>query len=99
MHELVGKHYVKNSGKILITGGELAKNTEKGAILSGLSKDAAIHFDQYDTDEAVRAVGEAACAVLQKGDVLLVKASRAIGAERILAYVKEKIETSAKSGM
>lgn len=99
MHELVGKHYVKNNGKILITVGEIAKNTEKGAILSGLSEDAAIHFDRYDTDEAVRAVGEAACAVLQKGDVLLVKASRAIGAERILAYVKEKIETSAKSGM
>ncbi|MBR4873237.1 MAG: UDP-N-acetylmuramoyl-tripeptide--D-alanyl-D-alanine ligase [Clostridia bacterium] len=98
MYESVGKHYVKNNGKVLITVGELAKNIEKGAVLSGFPEAFAIHFDRYETDEAVRTIGDAACAVLEKGDVLLVKASRAVGAERILAYVKEKTEASAKFG-
>ena len=96
MHGAVGEYYAKSNGKVLITVGELAKNIEKGAVLKGLPKTSVFHFDRYDTDEAVRTIGDAACAVLKKGDILLVKASRAIGAERILAYVKEKIETSAK---
>ena len=96
MHGVVGAYYAKNNGKVLITVGELAKNIEKGAVDAGLPEISAFHFDRYDTDEAVHTVGDAACAVLREGDILLVKASRAIGAERILAYVKEKIETSAK---
>lgn len=101
MHGSVGEYYAKNAGEFLITVGELAKNIEKGAVMRGLSASSAFHFDRYDTDEAVRDVGECVLSVLRPGDILLVKASRAIGAERILAYVKEKIasqETDGKKG-
>lgn len=96
MHGRVGEYYARKNGKVLITVGELAKNIEKSAVSMGLDESLACHFDRYDTAEAVCTIGDAACAILREGDILLVKASRAIGAERILAYVKEKIETSAK---
>lgn len=98
MHGFVGEYYAKNNGKIIITVGDLAKNIENGAVSHGLSASDAFHFDRYDSDEAVRDVGEAVLSVLREGDILLVKASRAIGAERFLAYIKERLPGGKQDG-
>ena len=48
-------------------------------------------WDSYEDDACVRDIGECVCRSLEAGDIVLVKASRAIGAERVLAYIKEKL--------
>ena len=90
-HRSVGEYYVQKGGEILFTVGSLAENIAKGASGAGLKSDNIVSMSEYETDEAVAAMGDRICGALRKGDILLVKASRAIGAERILAYVKQKV--------
>lgn len=96
LHASVGSYYAENGGEQLITVGNVAENIAKGAISCGFSQSKTFHSDAYETEEAVRAIGDTACAILRAGDILLVKASRAIGAERILAYIKQKLSTQEK---
>ena len=90
-HRSVGAYYVQKGGEMLFTVGSLAENIAKGAADAGLNPDSIVSMSEYETDEAVAAMGDHICGALRKGDILLVKASRAIGAERILAYVKQKL--------
>ena len=39
----------------------------------------------------IQGVGESLLASLRKGDVVLFKASRAVGAEQIIAYLRERM--------
>lgn len=99
LHSSVGSYYAENGGDFLFTAGSIAKNIEKGAVLSGLSPKATFHSDAYESEDAVAQMGDAVCEVLRPGDILLVKASRAIGAERILAYIqKTLLDTQNDSG-
>lgn len=90
-HTEIGSYYVEKGGHLLFTVGNIAQNIAKGAAKNGLPANAIFHSDAYDTDAAVARIGDAACEVLREGDILLVKASRAIGAERILAYIKQRL--------
>lgn len=96
LHASVGSYYAEKGGESLITVGNIAINIAKGAISCGFSQSKTFHSEAYETEEAVRKIGDAVCAVLRVGDVLLVKASRAIGAERILAYIKQKLSAQGK---
>ncbi len=89
-HRGVGSYYVENGGGLLFTFGPLAENIAKGAVDAGMDPSAAVSLIGYEDDEAVVRMGELVCASLAPGDILLVKASRAIGAERVLSYIKQK---------
>ena len=75
----------------MFTLGSLAQNMAKGACSSGILPGDAVSLCDYESDQAVAAMGDLICQSLRRGDIFLVKASRAIGAERVLTYVKQKI--------
>ncbi len=91
LHAAVGEYYAKKGGSLIFTFGELAKNIAKGAVSGGILPSDVESLSDYESDEAVATMGDAICRRLRRGDILLVKASRAIGAERVLTYVKQKI--------
>ena len=91
LHRLVGQYYAQKGGKLLFTIGELAENIAKGAVEGGILPSDVISLKEYDTPEAVIAMGDRILSSLHRGDICLVKASRSIGAERFLAYIKQKI--------
>lgn len=91
LHCSVGEYFVRQGGSALFTVGELASHIALGAAGAGLAGDKIISSVEYQTAEAVTAVGDCVLRELKPGDILLVKASRAIGAERILTYIKQKI--------
>lgn len=67
---------------ILIAAGELAEAIAKGARQAGMSADAVMYF--ADAEEAMAELK----AEIKKGDVVLVKASRALKFERIVECIK-----------
>ena len=90
-HRATGAYFAQKGGEVLFTFGELARNMANGAIEGGVLPSNVVSLNEYQSEEAVAAMGEAICQRLERGDIFLVKASRAIGAERVLAYVKQKI--------
>ncbi|MDP3015003.1 MAG: UDP-N-acetylmuramoyl-tripeptide--D-alanyl-D-alanine ligase [bacterium] len=81
-HESIGRL----AGKIvdvLITVGPRAKFIAESAEAVGLDKNKILSFDT--TTEACRAVQD----LIKKGDLILIKASRAIGLEEIVEEIKE----------
>ncbi len=96
LHRSTGEYYVEKGGELLYTVGELAENIAKGAEEKGLSKSKMFSLADYEGEESVVTVGERICRDLRKGDILLVKASRAIGAERFLDYVRQKLVEAPK---
>lgn len=89
-HRSVGEYYAQKGGNLLFTFGKLSENTAKGALDAGMMPEQIAGISCYDGEEQVAALGEMICANLRKGDLLLVKASRSVGAERVLRYIKEK---------
>jgi UDP-N-acetylmuramyl pentapeptide synthase len=80
-HEDVGRAVAKIAN-ILITVGPSAHLIAKGAARGGLSRKSIHEFDTVD--QALIPVQE----LIRKGDVLLVKGSRAIGLEKIVESIK-----------
>lgn len=89
-HREIGAYYAEKGGKLLFTVGPLAKNMAIAA-KDTLGDACVFSWDSYEDDACVRDIGECVCRSLEAGDIVLVKASRAIGAERVLAYIKEKL--------
>ena len=89
-HREIGEYYAEKGGKLLFAVGPLAQNMATTA-KDTLGDACVFSWDSYEDDACVRDIGECVCRSLEAGDVVLVKASRAIGAERILAYIKEKL--------
>ncbi len=86
LHRRVGEYYAEQGGRWLFGFGPLTSEIVKGAEgCAGLLREA------YATDEDAAAMGEAILKELREGDILLVKASRAIGAERVSAYIKDRL--------
>lgn len=78
-HAMIGRAAAKVAPDMLILVGEAVKKTAAGAIGGGFSLD---HLHQLDTTaEAVSLVPF----IVQPGDVVLVKASRAMGLEKVVA--------------
>ena len=85
-HESVGLEFARRGGALLYTFGELANTIADGAILGGMSNESVFrNFDISRPDIS----GEMIIKNLRAGDMLLVKASRAARAERIIEYLRE----------
>ena len=87
-HREVGRYYGKVGGKLLMTVGPLARDIAFGALEGGLSEKNVYITSDYNN---VERIGNTLLDILKEGDILLVKASRAIGAERIVGYIKSKL--------
>ncbi len=86
LHREIGEFSV-NKVDILCTFGVLASAIADGAVAAGLDARSVISF----TDPgAHNECGQALCSILREGDILLVKASRAMEAEKIIGYIKER---------
>ena len=88
LHEGVGACYAQKKPDYLFTYGELSsKNLADGAVKNGMNEKQI--FRNPVTDAEV--VGKKILSVLRDGDVLLVKASRGLRAENVLAYVTAQL--------
>ena len=88
-HKEVGRYFGKNGGKLLMTMGGLAKDIAFGALEAGVPESKVYMTFDYNN---VERIGDTLVDILKEGDVLLVKASRAVGAERVVGYLKSKLE-------
>lgn len=88
LHAGVGSYLAQNHADYLFTYGELSsKELADGALRNGMSEK---HIFRNPTADA-ETVGKKLLGVLREGDVLLVKASRALAAEKVLSYVKAQL--------
>jgi UDP-N-acetylmuramoyl-tripeptide--D-alanyl-D-alanine ligase len=83
-HEAVGRLVVRLGVDRLVVVGPGARAMHRGATADGLWADAPAYVDDVEAAQAVLA------ADLQVGDVILVKASRAAGLERVAAALLEE---------
>ncbi|MEO0650614.1 MAG: UDP-N-acetylmuramoyl-tripeptide--D-alanyl-D-alanine ligase [Planctomycetota bacterium] len=78
LHHQVGMEAARAGLEMVVAVGELAKATAAGALEGGLPGEAVIHLER--AEQAVEAVPE----WVRPGDVVLVKASRAMRLERVV---------------
>ena len=83
-HSYFGRYISKKSVDILVTIGHFSKGTHESAKKSGMSDSAVFHFDDC------AAVLEFLLAQVKDGDMLLIKGSRSMQMERIVAFLKER---------
>ncbi len=87
-HKSVGRYFAMSGVGRLFCVGELAKDIALGALDAGMENDAvAICLDAEEHEK----ISDTVSKTLENGDILLVKASRAIGAEKILDLIKQKM--------
>jgi UDP-N-acetylmuramoyl-tripeptide--D-alanyl-D-alanine ligase len=88
LHAGVGSCIAKQNPAYLFTYGALSSaNLADGAVQSGMSESQVFRNPQTDPEN----VGKKLLSVLKAGDVLLVKASRGLEAEKVLNYVKAQL--------
>ena len=80
-HELVGNYVVENHVNVLITVGRDSLNIAEGAVCAGMDK-AAVHSFET-TAEAIAFLDM----LVQKGDIVLVKASRGMKLETVVEHL------------
>lgn len=85
LHEEVGRYYAKSGLSLLFTFGAAAESIAIGARHGGM-QERCIFSNPNPTDPATSA--DQIKGVLRTGDVLLIKASRALAAERIAALLQ-----------
>src|SRR3989344_3710185 len=81
-HEHIGE-FIPNRFDILVTVGARAKFIAESAQQSGMAKKNIYSFDT--SEEAAKPVQD----LLKKGDLVLVKASRGIGLDKVVEEIKE----------
>ena len=84
IHQKIGHLIKKNRVDLLITVGNMAKYIYEEAIHDGLSKSMSYHFES--NEEALKLLNR----IIQKGDVLLVKASHGMNFLWIVEHLDEK---------
>ena len=84
LHEEVGENVAKNKIDKLYTVGKLAKNIKQGAINEGMDEQNIKSFNTLE--ELLNELKN----LIQKGDAVLVKASRAMSFEKIINELVEK---------
>lgn len=87
LHAGVGSYLASKHADYLFTYGELSENLADGAVKNGMSEK---HIFRDPTANA-EAVGKKLLGLLRSGDVLLVKASRALRAEDVIKYVRSQL--------
>lgn len=83
MHENVGRHAFDSGVDLLVCVGTLSEGIARGALSAGMDPQAVKHF--ATVDEALEFLSSG----LAQGDLVLVKASRFMGLERIVKGVVE----------
>ncbi len=89
LHQKIGNYAAHKEVNALFTYGPLAENIASGAITSGMRADN-VYVNPDETDPVK--TGDLLLEYLRPGDILLVKASRAVAAEKVLEYIKTKIK-------
>ena len=85
-HETIGREFARRGGSALYTFGKLADTIADGAVLGGMkNEDVFRNVDISRPDIS----GEMLLNTLMPGDMLLVKASRAVRAEKVIEYLRE----------
>ena len=84
IHQKIGHLIKKNRVDLLIAVGKMAKYIHEEAIHDGLSKSMSYHFES--NEEALKLLNS----IIQKGDVLLVKASHGMNFLWIVEHLDEK---------
>ncbi len=85
LHEMVGAEVASLDLSTLVTLGELAVGIAEGAAAHGMKEDKVFMFrDSSDLSEAAKVLNH----VLRPNDVVLIKASRAIAAERMIGALQ-----------
>ena len=80
--------FAQKHADFLFTYGELSSaNLADGALENGMKEDQIFRNPVTDPES----VGNKLLSVLKAGDVLLVKASRGIAAEKVLNYIKAQL--------
>jgi UDP-N-acetylmuramoyl-tripeptide--D-alanyl-D-alanine ligase len=89
LHEQIGVYAVEQGISVLMTLGELGASIAEGAMGAGLDDDCVLmHRDLSDLDSAA----ETLLAQLQAGDIVLVKASRSVAAERLIEALRRRLQ-------
>lgn len=88
LHRGVGEYFAENGGNLLFTYGKMAENIATAAIESGMRAENVYVDTVAGTPEKIV---NAMLRTLKRGDVLLVKASRGMQAEKVIEYIKQNI--------
>ena len=88
LHRKVGEHLPEKKIDLLFTLGQEADQIAVGARQKGMRSEQIEKNPMADSPEKT---AQALLAELKKGDVVLFKASRAIGMERVIDYLKERL--------
>ncbi len=87
LHDQLGVYAARAGVKILFTYGTLAESIAVSAVGNGIrAENVYVNLDCRDPAKT----GDMILGALRPGDVLLVKASRAVAAEAVLEYMKKK---------
>lgn len=87
LHRTVGLYAAeKGVGELFTFGAESSAFLAAGAVDAGIPAD---HIHRQEDATGFESLGELILSRMRAGDVLLVKASRALRAERVLSYIKE----------
>ena len=88
MHRGVGRYFAENGGEFLIAYGPRSAETARGAAEAGLSPENIVRIPDISSPDAPRIAAEAAELTLGSKDILLIKASRSVKAERIIEALR-----------
>lgn len=80
LHRAVGHRFSRGRAELLFTIGEGGEKIAQGARAGGVQADRI--FENCDRED-LRATVEALCRTVRRGDIVLIKASRAVSAERV----------------
>lgn len=87
LHAGIGSYLAEKHADFLFTYGALSENLADGAVKNGMSEKQIFRNPTADAELAAKKL----LSTLREGDVLLVKASRALKAENVLNYVKAQL--------
>ncbi len=90
LHRQVGAHFAKREIDKLITLGKGGSFIAVGAMQCGVKADRIYNFPYYE--DLIDQIGAHLLSTLREGDVVLFKASRSVGIERLIEYLKSHVE-------
>jgi UDP-N-acetylmuramoyl-tripeptide--D-alanyl-D-alanine ligase len=82
-HRQAGRQVAENGWNLLLAVGPLARHIAEGAMAAGLPKAQVLTF--FTSDEAAARIS----ALVEDGDLILVKGSRGIKTERVVERLKD----------
>lgn len=89
LHRMVGARFAKGRADLLFTIGKGGDRIAEGALENGVSSERVI--ENHDCEDIGSTV-DALCRTIRKGDVILIKASRAVAAERVGSALKNFLQ-------